>query len=231
MAIIAADEEKLGARMVGTLLRIQQQREIRAVPVECDGKAEPTALCPAPVQFLQHQGAAGADQIDLPVDHQLRRIDRPELHGMTIAPLPVAHFLGRKRILPADIVPVVDMVGERQYVRFFRQLAQQFIRRRTGGAALAREEFKNDRTGPAACRHPRPGGAHQGSEAEGACGGHAAKKGASREFHVTEDRSGNQPVRITPRHGSVTGTAQFRRVRARGCRSRSRPRMSVRADG
>ena len=66
-----------------------------------------------------------------------------------IAPAVLALALGRgrrrKRIFPADIVPVIDMEGERQHVAPHRKLAEKRIGRRTGAAALRGEEFDHDR--------------------------------------------------------------------------------------
>ena len=103
-------------------------------------------LFTAPVVWALHflavyVGAAGAVDMRSSVDDRLRRIDRAAAEGPHIGILALGVFLAAQRILPPQIVPVVDMVGERDDARPGGELGKKRICRRAGAAALAGEQL------------------------------------------------------------------------------------------
>lgn len=76
-----------------------------------------------------------------PVQDRLRRVDAVAAEHPRIGILPLGIFLGSERVRPSEIIPVVDMIGERDDLAFIDELLERCVRRRTGGAALAGEEF------------------------------------------------------------------------------------------
>ena len=77
----------------------------------------------------------------LPADYHLRRIDRPIARRGRIGPLPVGVLRAREAILPADVIPVIDMQREGQNIIPRRKLAQKRIRRRAARTPLGREKL------------------------------------------------------------------------------------------
>ncbi len=102
----------------------------------------------------------------LTVDAHLRCVDIPFAETGTIAPLPLDIFPRAEWILPADIVPVINVKLEREHIRTLCQLAEKRLRRRAGRTALTGEQFDDDgrlglrrrrryEQGHAECRQPK----------------------------------------------------------------------------
>ena len=72
-----------------------------------------------------------------PVHNGLGRVDLPVAARIGIAPLPGAEERMRQRVLPAEIVPVIDREGEGDEVRTVGELRQELVGGRAGGASLA----------------------------------------------------------------------------------------------
>ena len=85
----------------------------------------------------------GADAGFLAVHDHLRREDLPVAAGMGIGLLALGEGLMGERVLPAEIIPVIDRKGERHDIRLAGEIGQQRIGRRAGGAALAGEQFEH----------------------------------------------------------------------------------------
>jgi len=77
------------------------------------------------------------------VQNGLRRIDAVAAKRAHIAILPFGIFLRCKRIRPAEIIPVVDMVGETDDIALLDHLAQSLVRRRARRASLRCEQFND----------------------------------------------------------------------------------------
>jgi hypothetical protein len=75
------------------------------------------------------------------IDDGLRRVDGAGAEGAHIVILPVGVVLVAQRVLPTEIVPVIDVVGERDDVVLGCQLGKESVGRRTGIAALAGEKL------------------------------------------------------------------------------------------
>jgi len=99
---------------------------------------------------------AAARKLDLAVDDHLRGVDaterapalagrRPQPPGPHVVRLPPRERLRRERIAPAEVVPVVDVEGERHDLvpaePARRQTADDLVRRRTRAAPLRREQL------------------------------------------------------------------------------------------
>ena len=85
----------------------------------------------------------------LALHHHLRREDRPAARRLGIGALPRGVPRPAEGVLPAEIVPVVDVQRQRDHPVEPGELGQQRIRRRAGRAALAGEEFEHHRSLPA----------------------------------------------------------------------------------
>src|SRR3546814_15477317 len=83
----------------------------------------------------------GADDVAAAVDHHLRRVDVAQAELGNIVALALGVLCGGEGILPADVVPVVDVERQRQHARLVGQLSEQRIGRRTGAAALRGEQL------------------------------------------------------------------------------------------
>jgi hypothetical protein len=90
------------------------------------------------------------------VDDDLRRVDEALVEGARVAALPFRIRALRERILPADIVPVVDVQAERQHVLPRCQLAEIGVGRRAGVAALAGEQLDHHRPALLGMRRGHP---------------------------------------------------------------------------
>ena len=75
----------------------------------------------------------------------------------------------RERVLPAEIIPIVDVKAERDYVISARDFAEQRVGRRAGGAALRGEELDDDGRGL------------------------ARRRGSRRAYQREQEESGEQP--------------------------------------
>jgi hypothetical protein len=75
------------------------------------------------------------------VDHDLRRIDLPVAAHMGIGALARRMRRIGERVLPAEIIPIVDRHAERDERRIGGEFADKLIGGGTGRAALAGEEF------------------------------------------------------------------------------------------
>jgi hypothetical protein len=79
--------------------------------------------------------------------------------GIGLLPLGEGHM--GKRVLPAEIIPVIDRQGQSDDVRLAGIFHQQRIGRRAGGAALAGEKLDNR------ARRIRQGRLQKSGETEG----------------------------------------------------------------
>ena len=144
------DRGHAGQRMLGQL------HEQPAHLVEAEADVDPRALGRRRDQLF-HRVLVGADRVGAAVDDDLRGVD----HFQAERPAIVALALGRRRtgegVLPADVVPIVDVEGERDHVLAPRQLAEIGIRRRAGAATLRGVELDDDRRRVGGRRHRRVG--------------------------------------------------------------------------
>jgi hypothetical protein len=92
-------------------------------------------------------GPVRAHDIGAPVDHHLRRVDGAQAQRARIAALAPGEVGAGEGVLPADVVPVVDMEGKGDHVPALRQLAKERVGRRAGAAALRGEQLDHDRRG------------------------------------------------------------------------------------
>src|SRR5437016_11717801 len=97
-------------------------------------------------QCRQHRPALRADHFARSVDDELRRVGGCAEEAR-IAALTLGRLRCRERILPAELVPVIDVEAERDDIAAPCQLAEQRIGRRAGGAALRGEELDDRRAG------------------------------------------------------------------------------------
>jgi len=86
--------------------------------------------------------ARGDDALD-PVDHQLRGEDARRTPARRIIALQVRIGLGPEGVGPADIVPVVDVIGQRHIIGLAAHPGQQRIGLGAGRAALRGEQFEH----------------------------------------------------------------------------------------
>jgi len=101
-----------------------------------------------------------ADQLRAAVDDHLRRVDAVEIEMRPVGLLPVGERGRGKSILPSKLIPVVDMLAERDHLRAGDRLIgdeprQDRVRRRAVGAAFGGEQLDQDRraTGGVHDRH------------------------------------------------------------------------------
>src|SRR5919201_4553596 len=103
-----------------------------------------------------HEGlTVGTEDIYLPVDHRLRRVDPSAVRALTVAEEAIG-----KRVLPAQVVPVVDVLGEDDDLRSRDRLlamepGHDGVRGRTARAPFRGEQLDQDRS--------RKHGAHTGT--------------------------------------------------------------------
>src|SRR5690606_7953829 len=100
-----------------------------------DADLHPLACLGHAVERAVDLWAAGAIDMDPTVDDRLRRANGPVVECAHIFELALGVLLARKRIPPTQIVPVIDMIGERDQIRLRGKLGKQFVRRRTGIAS------------------------------------------------------------------------------------------------
>ena len=186
-----------------------------------------------------------ADHVVRPVDHELGGIDVVGVPGLGIGLLPLGIGLGAEGVRPADIVPVVDMVGEPDDIGPVGDVAEQRIGRRTGRAALAGEQLE----------HRLGVGLDLGSGRRRGDSGHQQRGKKSWRFHGPEflaaaphncqslrcdfqvistgrsDGRGGPPARPTPARDTARTTPRRGcAARSAGCRrgGSSRPRRAYR---
>ena len=118
-----------------------------------------------------------ADKLFVPVDHQLRRVDAAAVKdGVGVVHLALAEGRRRKRIAPAEMIPIVHVFAERNDVSARHRLRghearQYFVGGRTARTAFRRKELDEDRNGRARSlgretrRGPECG--HQGDDNRG----------------------------------------------------------------
>ena len=105
------------------------------------------------------------------IDHDLRGVDLAVAACVGISALTIGVAVQRQRVLPAQIIPIVDGQAQRDQRRIARQLAEQLVGGRTGRAALAGEQFDDrPRLGRVGGRWRQGGGAddytHKGDVAK-----------------------------------------------------------------
>ena len=98
-------------------------------------------------------GGPRADQMLHPVDDHLRRIDRARPRRAGIGALAFGELGGAEHILPADIIPVVDMQRQRDDIAAIGKPGQDLIRRRAGRTALRGIKLHHHGTLPLIVRH------------------------------------------------------------------------------
>src|SRR5258708_31917713 len=87
-----------------------------------------------------------SDKIVLPVDDDLRRIDRGESQDLRISALPFDRVGQTETVTPAKIVPIVDVKREGEDIATLGQLSNVGVGGWTRAAALGREQL--DHRGP-----------------------------------------------------------------------------------
>ena len=125
-----------GTRMaVGTGNRSEEQ--------SCDGMRGGGA------DLLTCVGSAAADKLNAPVDDHLRRVDTTAREGVGIVVLTNGEVVGRIGIPPAEMVPVIDMLFERDDLDaveglLVAELLQEQIGGRTTRATFGSEKFDDN---------------------------------------------------------------------------------------
>ena len=119
--------------------------------------------------------AVAADHLPCAVDDDLRRIDVAVAAHVRIGFLPRAEAGIRQRVLPAEIVPVVDRHAERDHAAIAGEIADDLVGWRARRTALRGEQF-DDSNGLAVCDT-----AHSKSEADAGCARPSCN--AMRGFH------------------------------------------------
>ena len=84
------------------------------------------------------------------VDYHLRRVRVRDVKVRFITALPLRELRGGKSVAPSIMVPVVDMLAQKDevYARqsFLAQLQQERVGWRATGASLGGEQFNDDRS-------------------------------------------------------------------------------------
>jgi len=86
-------------------------------------------------------GAVAADHMHRSIDHGLRRINLAIAAHLGVGFLAGAEARIRQRILPAQIIPVIDRHAQRDYGRVLGQFTDNLVGGRTGGTSLRREQL------------------------------------------------------------------------------------------
>src|ERR1700757_424394 len=85
-----------------------------------------------------------------PIYHHLRSVDAVQAKAVGVRALPLAVEVGRVRVLPANMVPVVNVLAERDHFRTLHRLPVQLLEKpvcwRTTRASLRCEEFHQHRS-------------------------------------------------------------------------------------
>ena len=132
------------------------------------GSARPTstgrALRPGVVAWIDFSTWARSEPMQglRAVDDHLRGVDLPVAAGLGIGLLARREGRMGQRVLPAEIIPVIHREGQGDDVGLAREIGQNRIGRRAGGAALAGEQLDH-RAG-----RVRQGRLHEGGEAASA---------------------------------------------------------------
>src|SRR5712691_5998164 len=99
---------------------------------------------------LISQSRIAADKLARPIHHHLRSVDTVQAKALGVRTLPLAVEAGRVRVLPADMVPVVDVLAQHDHFRALDGLPIQFLQKPvrwgTAGAPLRCEEFHQHRS-------------------------------------------------------------------------------------
>src|SRR5439155_13591825 len=64
---------------------------------------------------LVRQSRIAADELARPIYHHLRSVNTVQAKAVGVRALPLAVEVGRVRVLPADMVPVVDVFAEHDH--------------------------------------------------------------------------------------------------------------------
>ncbi|MCY1239126.1 hypothetical protein D9M72_519040 [compost metagenome] len=110
-----------------------------ALNLRLDGNGKPLAFGLHCLQPRFDRLKIAAVDMVAPVQDRLGRIDAIATEHPGIGILPFGIFLGGQCVGPTEIVPVVDMVGERHDITAIDKRLQRRISRRAGGTALAGE--------------------------------------------------------------------------------------------
>src|SRR5215472_13468383 len=99
---------------------------------------------------LVRQSRIATDKFAGAIHYHLRSVDAVQAKAVGIRALPLAVEAGRVRVLPADMVPVVDVLAEHDHFRALYGLPVQFFEKPvcwgTTGASLRCEEFHQHRS-------------------------------------------------------------------------------------
>ena len=128
----------------------------------------------------------GTERVHHAVDHGLRRIDLAVAARDGVFALQRGIAVQRERVLPAEIIPVVDRQAHGDQRGILRELAHQPVGRRTGRAALAGEQLHDGAR--LSRRGRRGGGAGERGGEDDRCGSSSACSAvrvASNERHLT----------------------------------------------
>jgi len=72
-------------------------------------------------------GAVRADRLPLPVDDDLRRVNRCEMEERRVAVLTLGRLVAGIRVLPAEPVPVIDVKRQGQHIGTAREFGEQLV--------------------------------------------------------------------------------------------------------
>src|SRR5690606_32517064 len=103
--------------------------------------AEPLAALAQAIDPAVDRGKICSFHMLAAVDDRLWRVDAAAAECACIAILPLRVFLGGERVGPAEIIPVVDVIGERDNIVLIDNVLQHGIGRRAGSTALRGEQL------------------------------------------------------------------------------------------
>ena len=188
------DEQHDVDRMIDLLRGQPDPKRAVGHPVERRRRAD-CRLAAGVGQHALDLAAAGARPVHAAVDHHLGRVDVALGERAGVGALPLGGFPGREAVLPADVVPVVDVERQRHDVGPLRELAELGIGRGAGAAALRGEQLDGPRAGlafgpraldPVSLSHRvRRGQQGDASDQNGTSSkrGHGCKMGVGRALH------------------------------------------------
>src|SRR5579862_7279306 len=123
---IKGDEEDVGrSRAPLTSCAADLDVDSAAIPMHCDRDA----LMLLELKGALDASAIGANHLALPIDNELRRVNL-RAQSFRIVSLACGGGTQRVRILPAQIIPIVDMERKREQIGTLCQFSEDRIGRR-----------------------------------------------------------------------------------------------------